>query len=79
MCLCVFDKERGRIKSVSWEYSYDEEYLEESNKGKNLKHSLSIAVFPRNRLDPKVLVFALRVYIGIASFVLCTTGLCRPQ
>ena len=39
-----------RIKSVSWEYSCNDEYLEEF--GKIIKYSLLLAVFPRNRLDP---------------------------
>ena len=39
-------------KSVSWEYSYHEEYLEEFNEEKILKYSLLLAVFPQNLLDP---------------------------
>ena len=31
-----FELKQIRIKSVSWEYSYDQEYLEEFNKGKSL-------------------------------------------
>ena len=41
----------SRIKSVSWEYSRDEEY-QESNQEENLKYSSKLAVFPLNRLDP---------------------------
>ena len=41
------------IKSVSREYSYDEEYLEEFNKRKISKYFLTPAVLPRYRLDPK--------------------------
>ena len=41
-----------RIKSVSWEYSCDEEYLEEFDKGKILKYSLLLAALPWNLLDP---------------------------
>ena len=41
------------IKSVSWEYSYVEEYLEEFDIRKILKCSFLLAVLPRNRLDPK--------------------------
>ena len=40
------------IKSVSWEYSCDDEYLEEFDKGKVLEYSLLLATLPRNRLDP---------------------------
>ena len=40
-------------KSVLWEYSCDEKYLEEINKRKNLKYSLQ-AVLPRKWLDPTV-------------------------
>ena len=40
------------IEAGLWEYSCDEEYLEEFNKGKNLKYSILITVIPRNRLDP---------------------------
>ena len=40
------------IRSVSWEYSCDEEHFEEFDKGKILKYSLLQAVLPRNRLDP---------------------------
>ena len=40
------------IKSVSWEYSCDQEYFEEFNTGKLLKYSLPIAVLPGHRLDP---------------------------
>ena len=41
------------INSLLWEYSYDEEYLDEFNKGKNLKYFLLLSALPRNRLDPK--------------------------
>ena len=44
---------KRRIKSVSWGYSWDGEYLEEFNKGKLLKCSILLAVLKRNRLDPK--------------------------
>ena len=33
------------IKSNTWEYNCDEEYLEELNKGKILKYSSLLAVF----------------------------------
>ena len=32
------------VKSISWECSCEEEYLEEFNKGKILKYSLLVAV-----------------------------------
>ena len=44
-------KTRG-IKSVSLEYSCDEEHSEEFNKGKVLKCPLLLAEPPRNTLDP---------------------------
>ena len=46
------------IKSVSLEYSCDEEYFEEFDKGKMLKYSLLVAVLPQNRLDPKCISFS---------------------
>ena len=42
----------NRIKSVSLEYSCDDEYLEEFDKGKVLEYSLLLATLPRNRPDP---------------------------
>ena len=43
----------SRIKSVSWEDSCKEEYLEENNDEKILQYSLLLAVLPRNGLHPK--------------------------
>ena len=48
----LFLRFRIRIKYVLWEYSCDEEYLEEFNKGKIIKYFLLLAVLPQNRLDP---------------------------
>ena len=42
----------GRIKSVPWEYSCDEEYLEKINKGNKLEYSLLQAILPQRRLSP---------------------------
>ena len=39
-------------KSVSWEYSYDDEYLEEFVMGRISTYSLFPTVLPRTRLDP---------------------------
>ena len=44
---------RSKIKSVSWVYNCDEEYLMKSNRGKFLKYSLLPDVLPRNQPDPK--------------------------
>ena len=41
-----------RIKSVLWEYSCHEEYLEEFSKGKMSKYSQLLAALQWNRLDP---------------------------
>ena len=56
-------RSQGRIKSVSWEYSCDEEYLEEFNKGKISKYCLLLAVLPQNRLDPDIFSPILKVFI----------------
>ena len=37
----------------NWEYSCDEGYFEEFNKGNILKYSLLLAALPQNRLDLK--------------------------
>ena len=42
------------IKSISWDYSWHEEYLEELNVGKILEYSLLLAVLPQNKLDPNI-------------------------
>ena len=44
------------IKSVSCEYSCNEQYLEEIDKGNFLKFSLLLAALPQNILDTKTLV-----------------------
>ena len=65
------------IKSVSWEYSCDEEYVEDFDTGNILKYSLSLAVLTRNRLDP-ISVFeyenmcmfvCLNVYFALMLFL----------
>ena len=40
------------IKSFSWYYFCDKEYLEDFDQGKKIRYSLSLAVLPRSRLDP---------------------------
>ena len=49
----IYDVKQIWIKYVSWEYSCDEEYLEEFNKQKILKYSLLLDVLPQNRLEPQ--------------------------
>ena len=53
------DSKTCGIKSVSWEYSCDGEYLEEFNKGKILKDSFLLAVLSWNRLDLSLLCWGL--------------------
>ena len=48
------------IKSVSWDHSCEENYIEEYNKEKDLKYSLLIALLPRNRLDPHCFMYVIR-------------------
>ena len=47
------------IKSVSEEYTCDEEYLEEFNKGIILKYPFLQAVLPWNRHDPNINVILI--------------------
>ena len=55
------------IKSVSWEYSCDEEYLEEFDQEKFLTYSLLLAVLPRNRLDPVYVSVYIEDYFMVCS------------
>ena len=53
--ICIFLRNinlSGRIKSVSWVYSSDEEYSREFKKRKAVKYSLLLAVLLQNWLDP---------------------------
>ena len=70
------------LKSVSWEYSCDEEFFKESNKRKFLKYSLLLAVLSRNRHDP------ISVYICLSrgcikksetTLILNISSLCSPK
>ena len=45
---------KSRIKFVSWKYICGEEYLDEFDKGK-ITILLSLAAYPKNRLDAKSL------------------------
>ena len=61
-------KEAFWIKSVSWEYSCDEEYLEEFNKGKILKYPSLLAALTRNRLDPIFLqIFKVLMFLTLCN------------
>ena len=51
ICLNIF-----LIMSVTWDYSCNEENLEEFDKWKILKYPLLLALLQRNRLDPIILI-----------------------